>query len=246
MQRIHHRLPGRVAQQHRPLLRGFQHTAQRTQPKHQRLAALQGQKQGLHLHGQRMRPRQCLTDLPPLPQAGLAQRQFGGNHGGRIKHGGIFQPVQHGVCRNVPGSGAQQTHEAGSGARGGQLPAGLVAHGHALIGQHGAHASGQHAVLRHQRHRPQAFSQPPQHAGGGALRLVFGVRGGLQHWLSRHTGRQKRQGQRPCPPAGPERIAQGVGLKTFQHHQQLTRGRKQNVSGISRGRSPGQRNLPNR
>ena len=193
----------------------------------------------------------------PFAQTGFSPLRFGlGNSGSRrcrttqrspIKHRRIFKPVQHRIGRCIPGTGAQQTHQAGSRAGGGQLPAGFIAHRQACACQHGAHPARQHPVHRHQRHWAAALRQVGQHTGGRGLRFVLGVLRGVQGQsgrckfsrpIHRHV---QRQSDTPLPQAQLQRPGQRLGLKAFQHHQEAGLRGKQQIGRIAGTGSPRQR-----
>ena len=104
-----------------------------------------------------------------------------------------LEPVQHLVAGGIVGAGAQGAHQGGGRARGRQLPAGFVVRRHALRGQLRADPARQRAVGGHQRHRRTALGQMAQHAGRGALGLVFGIDRRMQ---GRGAGGRIQRGQR--------------------------------------------------
>ena len=183
-QHVEHALARFVAHQAVPLAGAAQGGAQVGQPHAQRTGAKQRGAQGVDLHGQRLgasEHRQRLgRQIAPDAHARFAQLAFGGRQRAWRKSWGVFQPVEHRVGRYIPDQGTQQAHQRGGSAGGGELPAGFVAHRNAALGQHGADAAGQLAVLRNQRDRAAPGGQMGQHAGGGAGGFVFGVFGGVQ------------------------------------------------------------------
>ena len=66
------------------------------------------------------------------------------------------------------------------GDGGGKLPAGFIAHGQFLIGQQGADAARQRAVVIDQCHQPLLLLHDALHAGRGALCFVFRIERGVQ------------------------------------------------------------------
>ncbi len=120
---------------------------------------------------------------------------FRPHHGLRVKRRRMLEPIQHRIGRGVPRHGAQQAHQRSGGSRGGQLPAGFITHGHAPLAQHGAHPARQNPILRHQGHRTATGRQMRQHTGSRTLRLVLGIRSGVQRHITgntRHTLRVDR------------------------------------------------------
>ena len=124
-------------------------------------------------------------DIGPAANAVLAQLSLGAVDSSGRKSRRIFEPVQHRIGGCIPRHGAQQAHQGGSGARGGKLPPGFVAHGHAALTQHGAHAAREQTVLCDQRNRAAPVRQMRQYAGCGPLCFVFGIQGRMQRKCGR-------------------------------------------------------------
>jgi hypothetical protein len=102
----------------------------------------------------------------------------------------FLRGVEHVVAAGVPGQGAQQGHEFGRDAGGGELPAVFIADGHAPRAQQRTHAAGERAVGGGQGHGHAAGLDVGQHPGGGAFGFVFCVDGREQAHLA--AGRFRR------------------------------------------------------
>ena len=123
---------------------------------------------------------------------------------------------------------------------GGEFPASFVAQGQPLAIEQGANAAGKGAVVIYQRNQPLAALNGLLHAGGGALGLVFKVRGCVQAhggqggrilhsglwfilcFILRFIPLQHADGLRALGgKLGVQGVRQWVGLQAVEHQQGL-------------------------
>ncbi len=123
--------------------------------------------------------------VTPVAQALAAQPGFERQARRLIAPGRrVLQGVEHVVAAGVPGQGAQQGHEFGRHAGGGEFPAVFIADGHAPRTQQCTHAAGERAVGGGQGHGHAAGLDVGQHPGGGAFGFILGVDSGEQAHLA--------------------------------------------------------------
>ena len=238
-----------VAFQDGPLAGGLQQLADAVQPLRQRTRGAHGLAPSIDLLLQGLRAGSIAqvrrSDEAPLAQAGTAQAPLQRQHGAGPRDGRVLEPIDHSVAACVPRARAQGQHDTCGRARGGELPAGLVADSHTAHVQHRADAASQHPIDGCKRHRHAAGFHMPQHASRGPLGFVRRVTGLVQADLAGRPGNGKRQ--RNCLAGQPalELFAQRLGLQAFEHHEQVqAHGRdvfQQRIAGIRRCSGPLQR-----
>ena len=235
-----------VLRQQRPQAAALQQRAHIGQPARQRARRGQRRAQRLDLRGERLALGD-LRGLRPAAHGALAQGVLQRGDGAAVKGRRQLEPVQHGIGAGGRRAGAQRGHQRGAGVGGGQAPAGFVvqrrARLHAARGQQGVDAARQAAVGGHQRNRRAAGVQVAQHAGGGALGLVFGVQAAVQRNGRARRGRVKRQQHGFFAQVLGQVGGQRIGLQARHDHQRVQRGGgargKQHVAGVVRMRGPG-------